>query len=153
MNTLSRAITAKLFNSTDTYTALRKHWSALINSDRKHELAAAHHLLYLALAGKDWRKGFTPPTNRRKLENGALVGWKLFRALDTLHSRVSEEWLLEPFDGLVSPQMLQQLRELLPRVESYAYKPEQFANGHFPFEAYRAPETMRTPLDKEAANA
>jgi hypothetical protein len=124
MNTLSRAITAQLFNSTDTYIALRKHWSNLLKSDRKHELTAAHHLFYLALMGKDWRKGFIPPTNQRKLENGAFVGWKLFRALDLLHSRANEEWLLAPFDGLVGPQTLEKLGRLLPRLSPYAYQPE-----------------------------
>ncbi|MBN1887818.1 MAG: hypothetical protein JW850_07495 [Thermoflexales bacterium] len=152
MNTLSRAITAQLFDNTETYTALRKHWSARLSSDRKHELAAAHYLLYLALVGKDWRKGFTPPTNRRKLENGALVGWKLFRALDLLHRRANEEWLLTPFDGLVTPTMLQQLRELLPRLNPYAYIPEQFAGGKFPFEAYCAPEALHTPLSEGGVN-
>ncbi len=153
MNTLSRAVTAQLFNCPNTYTALRKHWSALMNSDRKHELAAAHHLFYLALLGKDWRKSFTPPTNRRKLENGALVGWKLFRALNQLHSRANEEWLLAPFDGLVSSQTLQQLRGLLPRLNPYAYKPEQFAGGEFPFEAYCAPQAPQTLLGKESTHA
>ena len=150
MNTLSRAITTQFFNNADAYTALRKHWSALMNSDRKHELAASHHILYLSLMGKDWRKGFTPPTNRRKLENGAFWGWKLFRALGQLHSRASEEWLLAPFDGLVTSQMLQQVRGLLPRLNPYAYRPEQFAGGNLPFDAYQAPEAAPARSGEES---
>ncbi len=42
MNTLPRAITAQIFDSTESYAALRRHWSALINSDRKRELSVAH---------------------------------------------------------------------------------------------------------------
>jgi hypothetical protein len=74
MNTLSRTITSRFFIDPQNCTALRQQWSALINSDRKHELTTAHHLLYLAACGKDWRKAFTLASNRRKLENGAYVG-------------------------------------------------------------------------------
>ena len=139
MNTLSRATTAQWFTDTTAYDALRAHWRALLCSDRKHELDGAHHLLYLALLGKDWRKGFTPPSNPRKLANGALAGWALFRALRTLHSEVAEPALLAPFEGLVTPQMLQQLRQLLPLPNPLVSRPEEFAGGRFPFEAYKSP--------------
>ena len=59
MNTLPRALTARLFPTAESYLALRRQWRTLINSDRKHELTAPHHLLYLAACGKDWRKSFT----------------------------------------------------------------------------------------------
>ena len=96
MNTLPRAIAAQILNDSETYAALRAHWSGLIQSDRKHALTVAHHLLYLAFLGKDWRKAFTPPTNRRKLENGAFEGWVLFRALRAIHSVVASPELLAP---------------------------------------------------------
>jgi len=91
MNTLSRAITARFFPNPDSYNALRKHWSSLINSERKHELTAAHHLLYIAMIGKDWRKAFTPPTNQRKLDNGAFLGWGMLRALATIQLKFKED--------------------------------------------------------------
>ena len=137
MNTLPRAITAQILNDNETYTVLRTHWSALMQSDRKHELTAAHHLLYLVLLGKDWRKAFTPPTNRRKLENGAFEGWVLFRALGSIHSVVASPHLLAPFDGIVTPQILQRIRDLLPSLSPYRCKPEDFS-----FEAYDVPEAM-----------
>lgn len=144
MNSLSRAITAQFLN--DDQTALRKHWSTLMNSSRKHELMAAHHLLYLTLLGKDWRKGFTPPTNRRKLENGALQGWTLFSVLrlihGSVHSHTVEQQLLAPFDEIVTPQALQQIRQVLPRPNVYAYTTEDFADGILPFDAYNVPEEM-----------
>ena len=139
MNTLSRAITAQWFIDTTVYAALRARWRALVCSDRKHELDAAHHLLYLALCGKDWRRGFTPPRNPRKLANGALQGWALFRALRTLHSEAAEPGLLAPFGGLVTPEMLQPLRKLLPFPNPYALRPDEFTGGRFLFEAYDAP--------------
>jgi len=140
MNTLSRAITAQILTHTDTYPLLRKQWSGLMNSERKHELSAAHHLLYLALLGKDWRKSFTPPTNRRKLENGAFQGWMLFRALRLLQSKFGEEQLLTPFDGLVTPQMLANVRRVISHPNPYSHSKEQFEAGSFPFEAYTIPE-------------
>src|SRR5438093_7035790 len=121
MNTLPRAITARLFNSTNEYTVLQRHWSALVNSERKHELTAAHHVLYLTLLGRDWRRGFTPITNQRKLANGAFYGCVLFRALKMLHAKGSEQALLAPFDGLINQQMLEQARSLVPAQTPYTY--------------------------------
>jgi hypothetical protein len=144
MNTLSRAITAQIFTDIDTYHTLRAHWRLLLNSDRRHELSAAHHLLYLALSGKDWRKGFTPVTNQRKLANGAFYQWGLFRALALFHSPQHEAWLLAPFDGLVTPAMLQTVRNLVPKVSPYTYPLGKFVPGQFPFEAYKTPETIPT---------
>ncbi len=141
MNTLSRAITSRFFTHPQDYIAFRKHWSALINSERKHELTATHHLLYQASCGKDWRKAFTPPSNQRKLANGAFTGWILWRALYQIHWTRDEAALLTPFDDLITPEILQQIRVLLPKPH-YAYRPDQFADRQWPFEAYLANEAM-----------
>jgi hypothetical protein len=143
MNTLSRAITARFFPKPDSYNAFRKHWSALINSERRHELSAAHHLLYLALIGKDWRKAFTPPSNPRKLANGAFWGWNMFHVLYAIRSKYKEEELLVPFDGQITSQMLSELICFLPYANQYTYKYTDFTNGSFPFEAY-SEETKTT---------
>lgn len=155
MNTLSRAITARFFPNPDSFNALRKHWSGLINSERKLELTAAHHLLYLAATGKDWRKAFTPPTNPRKLDNGAFFGWRMFRALQTIHSRFGEEELMAPFEGLITPQILSQLRSLLPTLNAYLYKPTDFVNGAFPFDAFSEGDSMKAMIHfkKDETNA
>lgn len=149
MNTLPRAVTAHLFASTESYAALRRHWSALMRSDRRHELTTAHHLLYLALIGKDWRQSFTPIANRRKLDNGAFPGWSLFRALRSLHSVADETWLLAPFEGLATPAMLQAIRRLVARRAAYSYRPDDFVGGSFPFQAYDVPEALRAPAMAE----
>ena len=52
MNTLPKAITARLYSNTESYLALRRQWRVVMNSDHKHELTAAHHLLYLTACGK-----------------------------------------------------------------------------------------------------
>ncbi len=153
MNTLPRALTARFFPTTNDYIALRRQWSALMNSPRRRELTAAHHILYLALLGKDWRKGFTPPTNRRKLDNGAFLDWGLFRGLARLHSRVGELELLAPFAGLVTPEMLAQVRELAPLRNPYHYQPADFAARSFPFEAYEVPAQQVKPGTQESARA
>lgn len=141
MNTLSRAVTARFFPNSDSYNALRKHWSDLINSERRHELTAVHHLLYLVMIGKDWRKAFTPPTNQRKLDNGAFLGWRMFQALATIQFKFKEEEILAPFEGLITSQMLGDLRSLLPTSNPYTYKVSDFANGTFPFDAYAETES------------
>jgi hypothetical protein len=136
MNTLSRAITAQFFPDSNSYNALRKHWSDLISSKHGHELKAMHHLLYLAFIGRDWRKGFTPPTNQRKLENGAFEGWIMFRALQAIHLKFKQDELLLPFGGLITPAMLETLRKHLPTANTYSFKPIDFTNTTFPFDAY-----------------
>jgi hypothetical protein len=142
MNTLSRAITAQFFPEPTAYNVLRAHWSAVVNSELKHELRAVHYLLYLTLLGKDWRKAFTPITNVNKLENGAFSNWHLFEALAELHSRVTEKGVLAPFGGLVTPEMLQTARTLVTSFGSYTYKPAAFGVGKFPCEAYQVSETL-----------
>ena len=141
MNTLPRAITAHVLTGPDHYLSLRRHWGKLMSSTRKHELTAAHHLLYLALLGKDWRTGFTCVTNPRKLENGAFFSWGLFRALTVLHMPSREAELLKPFDGLVTPAMIDHIRQLVPYQSPSHYHPEQFVALNFPFEAYTLPES------------
>ncbi len=136
MNTLPRDITSQFFNDPQSYIALRKHWSSLMNSDRKHELSAAHHLLYTALLGKDWRKGFTPVSRPSKLANGGYYNWGLFHALAVVQSSYNISFLLGPFEGMVTDEMIQGLRRILPTLNPYNYRPEQFANGSFPFDAY-----------------
>jgi hypothetical protein len=153
MNTLPRAITAQFFPTIESYNALRHHWSDLMNSDRRHTLTAAHHLLYLALLGKDWRRAFTCPTNRRKLANGAFAGWQLFRALDVVRSKFVGADLLTPFDGLVTPEMLQALRGRLASLNAYTLHPDDFAQDSFPFEAYTNIETKSLPASGETAHA
>ena len=139
MNTLSRAETAHFYADPAGYDALRQHWSALVNSERKHELTAAHHVLYLALLGKDWRKAFTPITNSRKLANGAFEGWALFRAFVRLHASLYEEDLLAPFDGLVTRQTLQAVKSYLPTPKPWDYESGAYQLGSFPLNAYIQP--------------
>lgn len=145
MNTLSKARTGSLpgvASSTD----LRAHWRALLQSPRRHTLTATHHLIYQALLGRDWRRGFTPPTNTRKLANGAFTDWGLFHALNTLHHSRLEPEALAPFDGLITADTLAALRSLIPYRRSWLLRPEQFADRAFPFDAYepRAAEEAST---------
>ena len=139
MHTLPRAVTAQFFVDPSAYAALRAHWRTLMTSDRRHTLAAEHHLLYLVLIGKDWRTGFTPITNPCKLANGAFMGWSPFRALSVLHSPWHEQSLLAPFNGHVTSTMLAQLRPYIPRPNAYRYQAADFQPGAWPFDAYCQP--------------
>ncbi len=94
---------------------LRDHWRALVCSEARHRLRPEHFLLYQALRGKDWRTSFAPITNTRKLDNGGFWAWGRLRALAAIHSSVHEENLLQPFGGLVTAEILEQVRTRLPR--------------------------------------
>jgi hypothetical protein len=107
-----------------------------MRSERRSSLRPEHHLLYLALCGRDWRRAFTPISNARKLANGAFYGWPLFRALAAIYNPYVETQLLAPFDGHVTPEMLARLRPWLPVPNAYAFTPAMFADGAFPFDAY-----------------
>jgi len=146
MNTLSRTITSRFFIDSQNYGALRQQWSALINSDCRRELTAAHHLLYLAACGKDWRKAFTLARNQRKLDNGAYIGWAMWRTLSTIHWSRDATELLAPFAGTITPEVLEQISMLLPQLNAYAYQPEQFADRQWPFDAYLVPEAIAAHL-------
>ncbi len=137
MNTLSKAQTSSLPGVASS-AQLRAHWRALLQSPRRHTLTAVHHLIYQARLGRDWRRGFTPPTNARKLANGGFADWGLFRALHSLHHRRLEPNVLAPFDGLITAGTLEALRSLIPYRGSWQSRPEQYADGAFPFDAYES---------------
>lgn len=157
MNTLPKAITAKFFPTEEAYLALKAHWSTLVNSDRKKELTPSHHLLYLALMGKDWRKGFTPITNKTKLANGAYEGWGLNAALYRVW--YGDVRLLDVFDGLVSKEALALVKGLVPASASgvfrhYATYPEnldRYARANMLLEAYNVPEEWVTAMHADRA--
>jgi hypothetical protein len=64
------------------------------------------------------------------------LGWALWRALDRIHYPFYEQTLLEPFEGTITREMLQQIRAWLPKSNADTYRPEQFTDRQFPFEAY-----------------
>ena len=147
MNTLPRAVTAQWFESEDAYWTLRRHWRGLLCSERKHTLGAAHHLLYRALLGKDWRRAFTPPRNLRKLANGGFAHWALFGALARIRFEYHADEVLAPFDGLVTSAMLAALRPRLPQPTPNDCAPEEFTGGAWPFDAYPLPAAEPVPHD------
>ncbi len=103
-------------------------------------------MLYLALIGGDWRQGFTPITNRRKLDNGGFNDWGPLRAIWALNRLGSDKALLAPFDGHVTPAMLLLVREMIPRSRAYSHGLKDFADGVFPFDAYQVPEALLAPV-------
>ena len=144
MNTLSRQLTARFFSSSTTdYLAFRRHWSKLVNSERKHELKAVHHLLYLVLSGKDWRKAFIFPTNANKMNNGYTP--KLYRALQQLGSPYREQYVLQPFEGLVSVEVVVEARKFLSHVLLSA--PKLNAGGQYNCDAYALSEMANRGSD------
>jgi|SRR6185437_6515108 len=142
MNTLSKAVTGTVLGATS-YVALRRHWATLIRTN-PIELGPEHHLLYLMLLGRDWRRAFAPITNQTILANGGFFNWRFWPAMNALHARYAEERLLAPFAGLVSVSQLEALRSLIPNPRS-AHRYEDtlmFQSGSWPFDAYHQPSTL-----------
>ena len=115
LDALTEDMTRSFFGSNEGYVALERHWSALVNSPARKQLGPEHYLLYQALRGKDWRKGFTPITDHRKMDNGGFYDWGLYHALRRLHSEWAQEKLLQPFAEVVDAETLQKVRAMLPR--------------------------------------
>jgi hypothetical protein len=71
MNTLGKEITQGFFEDENGYQKFIARWSEMMNDKNVcKDINAEEHLLYLALRGKDWRKGLTAATNKNKVENG-----------------------------------------------------------------------------------
>jgi hypothetical protein len=74
------------------------------------EPQACHFLLYAILRNRDWKKGWTYPEHPGKqVEHTA----KLSQAFSNIKSTWMENYLLKPFDGTVTTEMLMALRENL----------------------------------------
>jgi hypothetical protein len=129
MNTLSKAITSSIMGE-DTYTALVQKWSEIVNSDARHGLTSAHHLLYAVLRGTDWRKGFcatdeagnyvSPIVNANKLANGGDMNWGAIHSIRRLSYKPDIESLIAPFGGIVTPEMVCKASKLLPATSYYS---------------------------------
>lgn len=63
---------SNLFDTKEAYLAFRQQWSKLA---AEKKLTAAMMVFYNAVRGKDLKRGFTPITNKNKLENGARADW------------------------------------------------------------------------------
>ena len=114
MKTLNRRITTEFFQDAGGYDALVRRWSALMRDrEQRKRLTCAHHLLYCILRGRNWQAALTPPTNRRKLDNGALEGWSGRRALTTIAQWSDTTDLLAPFSGLLRNDALVRIRAVV----------------------------------------
>lgn len=115
MNTLNKNITATFFKTENGYNDLIAHWSALMNDKEAcKKIKAEHHLLYLILRGKDWRKGFTPATNSTKLVNGYKPDHAIKQAMSYIYSNWYKDKLFAPFAELTTPEAQKLIQDLLP---------------------------------------
>jgi hypothetical protein len=107
MNTLSKQFTLGMFFDEDPekYLALRKQWSKMMNSDARKELTMSHHILYLILIGKNWKKAVTLPTNKNKIENNYKPHIKEVK--ERWNRTYSLDNFLSIFEGAVTKEMYQ----------------------------------------------
>lgn len=139
MNKLSKSITCKFFSDSASYEALCNRWAEVFNSDEKHQLRASHFLLYAVLRGKDWRKAFSTPSNPNKLNN--LNDFALGQALYEVSSTYYEPSLLAPFGGLVTKEMMAEVRKLLRPVFALSITEIVGPDGQYRIDAYPTVES------------
>jgi hypothetical protein len=129
------------------YDLLKEKWSSL-HYDRENQkpikpsadLGAHHYLLYSILMGRNYRDGFSPITNAKKKEFGALGddslesgSWKAKRALAAIKSDYRAEDLLAPFKEFLAPEALEHIRSLV----NFEFSSER---GYFVGEPYFDPD-------------
>lgn len=113
-----------LFTSKEHYLSFISAWKHTFNDpELRKQLTPAHFLLYAALRGKDWRKGFTPCTNKNKIDNGYAPYYSAYNALLSIHTATQASmWragmLMEPFNGTLTKEMLLIIGAMLPELKS-----------------------------------
>jgi hypothetical protein len=110
MNTLSKEMTLGRFFGEDAenYTKLRAQWSKMVNSGCK--LTMAHHILYLILIGKNWKKSVTLPTNKNKVENHYKP--HIIDVEECWDGSFTKKKILSSFEGTVTEEMYDNARKV-----------------------------------------
>jgi hypothetical protein len=105
MNTLSKEFTLGMFFEEDPegYAKLRKQWSKMVNSDYNVTLTMAHHILYLILIGKNWKKAVTLPTNKNKVANHYKP--HIVEVKERWNGTFTKQRIISSFEGVVTEKM------------------------------------------------
>ena len=106
MNTLSKEFTLGKFYGEDpeNYKKLRAQWSKMVNDKTtKHQLTMAHHILYLILIGKNWKKAVTFPTNKNKVENHYKP--HIYDVIERWNGTFTKQGIIFSFEGTVTSEM------------------------------------------------
>jgi hypothetical protein len=152
MNTSIYGTPKEVFQTKEAYLKFVENWKKITNSDEKYNLKCEHHVLYAILRNKDWRKCFTPCTNKNKLNNGMKPYTSAFncmiKILSTSDNTVRN--LLAPFKDSLTKELLAiiQMWILYPisdfsfgkKLPSQPYKPIQS------IPVYTPPEKKSNPL-------
>lgn len=129
MNTLNKTITSSFFASPEGYAALKARWSQIVNSNQKHDLTAAHHLIYAILRGKNWQKGFTSPRQDPNWSYATPV--VAFHALAQARyaSSPAHVWFKENFGDILSPEYVSVIKSLTISPTGYDKNTQTFVNA------------------------
>ena len=105
MNTLSKEFTLGTFFQEDpeNYKKLRAQWSKMVNSDYNVTLTMAHHILYLILIGKNWKKAVTLPTNKNKVANHYKP--HIENVIERWNGTFTKQAIISSFEGTVTSEM------------------------------------------------
>lgn len=120
MNTLSKTVTQSILGEGG-YEKFDAQWKSVAsNSVKRLELRPVHYLIAALVRGKDYRKGFKPITNARKLAHGGSWGFKhaveeLARVgTNTPYSKVIVERYMRVFGDSLTVDQLKAFQALTP---------------------------------------
>jgi hypothetical protein len=120
MNTLGKEITQEFFEDENGYQKFIARWSEMMNDKNVcKDINAAEHLIYLAVRGKDWRKGFTAATNKNKVANGyngsqyGDFGGNINGIIDRAKGISNDHHFLWFFKGIINEEGLKKVRKYI----------------------------------------
>lgn len=117
MKTLGKKVTKSFFRTKNGWTNLKKAWVKELKAGSSFTFDPGVHLLYNALRGKDYRKGFTPTTNRKKIINGQYRDSGMMKAVASARLESTKEAVLLIFGKHITREGLESLIAMLPPEE------------------------------------
>jgi len=71
----------RFFNEKEEYLTFKSNWGIIMSDkETRKQLKNIHHFIYNLICGKDLTRCYTLITNRKKLENGAVINHGLYEA-------------------------------------------------------------------------
>lgn len=147
MKTLGKKITKDFFITENSWKDIQKDWARELQAKNSMLENPGVHLLYNALRGKDYRKGFTATSNRKKIVNGQYRDLGLMRAIRSARLESTKEAMMFMFGDNISREGLENLISMLPPEEELfpgmGKKTDQYRYDLFTLDPYRSTDNPK----------
>jgi hypothetical protein len=98
----------ELFKTKEQYLLFINTWKQNYK-ENKDKITSTHFLIYSIFRNKDWRKCFTPCTNKNKINGGHKPYYSAFNSF--FHLKYSD---LSVFNGMITKEMISVVMNYLP---------------------------------------